>query len=487
MDRWQPERRRWSAPTTHLWGRKTFRLGAAVAATFMFTAFTAGCRRGGGASSHPNILLISIDSLRADRLGVYGNTRDTSPTIDRLATEGVRFANAISPTSWTLPAHATLLSGLDQRHHQVINVGSHIAGEIDLLAEKFARAGYETIGLYSGPFLDPAYGFAQGFDEYVSCMSEATAKSEGPAAWTSSHSDQTNPKVESSFLAWLSRKGERPFFAFVHMWDVHYDYIPPPRYAAMFDVGYKGKLDGRDIVRRGFPLNATPSDVEFLLSLYDAEIRYTDDTLGHLIDALRERGLLENTAIVVTADHGEEFKDHGGKGHQHTLYEELIHVPLILWQPGRVPRGKVIEQPVSLTDVAPTILAIAGLEVPPGLDGQNLLPVLRGKVARFGTIISELYLPTLPVLTIASARAGSEKVILHPKGEKWEAYDLSADPRELHSLAASAPLRYELQRYVDGAKSFFPEEGAKTPKLAPEGLPDEVGERLRQLGYLPSE
>src|SRR5690606_36391817 len=147
----------------------------------------------------------------------------------------------------------------------------------------------------------------------------------------------------------------RPFFTFVHLWDVHYDYIPPEPYYSMYDPNYSGALDGRRIAFEGFPLSASAADVRHLLSLYDGEIRYTDETIAHLLGALESHGLVENTLIVLTADHGEEFKEHGNKGHQKTLYQEIIHIPLILSAPNRLPEGLVVEEPVALSDVAPTI------------------------------------------------------------------------------------------------------------------------------------
>ena len=302
-------------------------------------ALTAGVAACGVRPSMPNVVLISIDSLRADQLGCYGQTRDTSPSFDQLSADGVRFARAYSPTSWTLPSHVTLLSGLSQERHQVVLTNDRTREGSLALPAVLSRQGLQTVGFYTGPFLHPTYGFAQGFDEYISCQGKKTEKLRGYAALEQSHHDHTNGILIDEFELWARERAREPFFAFVHLWDVHYDYIPPEPYDSMFDPDYAGKFDGRAIAGHGFPLDAAPRDVEHLLALYDGEIRYTDDTISRILAALRRRQLLDDALVIVTADHGDEFLDHGGKGHMHTLYDELVHVPLVMWAPGRLPGG----------------------------------------------------------------------------------------------------------------------------------------------------
>jgi arylsulfatase A-like enzyme len=432
-----------------------------------------------------NVLLVSIDSLRADRVGVYGNPRLTSPTLDRLANEGIRFAHASSPTSWTLPAHATLLSGRAQRSHQVITTADRLPPSVTLLPEVFARHGYETAGFYSGPFLHPAYGFGRGFERYVSCEGARTAHLDGEAAWENSHGDRTNGRIAEAFTAWLGARSARPFFAFVHMWDVHYDYIPPEPYASMFDPGYDGPLDGRDIAGRGFPLDAGPRDVRHLLALYDGEVRWTDATLARLLGALEDAGLLEHTLVVVTADHGEEFLEHGGKGHQRTLYDEVLHVPLVLWSERGLPSHLTISAPVSLTDVAPTILDLAGLPPLPDADGQSLVPMLHGDASGARPVFAALYNPRVGRLKLASVQAGRRKLIHASAGDTWQEFDLIADPGETHPLPVhDERLRAALAAYAAEARNALarrPDAGRRT---TPADLPRQVREHLRALGYV---
>jgi arylsulfatase A-like enzyme len=456
----------------------------------LVAAMLVGCTRPSGPS---NVLLVSIDSLGAHRLGCYGNARATSPVLDRLAAEGVRFAHATSPTSWTLPTHVSLLTGRSQQRHQTVRYFDRIRDSERLLSEAFAGAGFETVGIYSGPFLSPTYGFDRGFDRYTSCESEATATLQGQAAWTSSHSDRTNAKVEETFDAWMRTRSARPFFAFIHMWDVHFDYIPPDPYASMFDTGYAGPLDGRDIAGAGFPLTASPADVAHLMALYDGEIRYTDDTIGRLLAALEKAGALADTLVVITADHGDEFLEHGGKGHQRTLFEEVIHVPLIVWSKAGLSGGRVVEQPVSLIDVAPTILEIMKLPALPAADGRSLAALLRGGALEDRPVYSELYASRTGKLKAASIRQASTKVVYDAPSEAssrqapsgWRTYDLAADPRETRpaEAAADAVPRVLLQSYVTAAEAAIAEHAASAA-INERVLPDDLLQKLRTLGYV---
>jgi choline-sulfatase len=456
---------------------------ASVLLLVALLALAGGCSRPAGA---PNVLLISIDSLRADRLGAWGNPRATSPTLDRLAAEGVRFAEAVSPTSWTLPAHVSLLTGLPQRRHLVINVSNTIPADIPVLPELFAAHGYATVGFYSGPFLHPSYGFGRGFEHYVSCQGPETDALRGAFAWESSHKYRTNPRVLRAWKRWVAHEAREPFFAFVHMWDVHYDYIPPEPYRSMFDPTYAGRLDGRDIVRAGFPLDASARDVAHLLALYDGEIRYTDATIARMLGLLDRAGLLDHTIVVVTADHGDEFLEHGGKGHQRTLFEEVVHVPLIIWARDGLPRGRTVTRPVSLEDVAPTILALAGLPGMPGAEGRSLVPLFAGAgTAGAGPpVTSALYNIGRRLLLLGSIRSGPTKLVYDERTHTTVRYDLAADPGERAPMPSTGgPLEAALQARVRETLTvlaLLPGGRAAPPAALP---PGEV-ERLRMLGYI---
>jgi len=431
----------------------------------------------------PNVLLISIDSLRADHLGIYGNPHPTSPVIDRLAREGVLFEHALAPTSWTLPSHATMLTGKSQRHHQTTTTDDAIRSEHEMVSEVFARSGYETVGFFSGPFLHPVYGFSRGFERYVSCQAEDTAKAEGgPDAWRTAHNDRTNHLVRAAFQRWVAERSGRPFFAFVHLWDVHFDYIPPEPFASMFDPDYTGPLDGRNIGQQGFPLDAPPRDVEHLKALYDGEIRYTDQTIGELLDALERAGVLGRTLVVVTADHGEEFLEHGNKTHRKAIYEESIHVPLIVWARSGLPRGMRVAPPVALEDVAPTILDLAGLPPLRAADGRSLRASIEGRTSPDGerTIFSEFYDPGSGELRIAAARRGERKLIVHPPRLR-AFYDLAADPGESHPQPGRRDRDLLQQIDADIAESIA---AASRREKSSAEVPQDVRDRLRSLGYV---
>jgi len=434
----------------------------------------------------PNVLLISIDSLRVDRLGCYGQTRETSPTLDRLAAAGVRFARAYSPTSWTLPSHATLLSGLSQERHQVVLANDRARDGSLSLPAALSEQGFQTVGFYTGPFLHPTYGFAQGFDEYISCQGEKTETLRGYAALKQSHHDHTNGTLLEKFELWAKERSREPFFAFVHLWDVHYDYTPPEPYASMFDPDYAGELDGSAIASDGFPLDAAPRDVDHLLALYDGEIRYTDETIARVLAALRREQLLDDTLVIVTADHGDEFLDHGGKGHQHTLYDELIHVPLIIWAPGRLPSGRVIETPVALEDIAPTVLGLLGVSADRQFDGRSLVPLIEGRDGGPPRpVLSVLYHPIELRILSASIRDDRRKVLFTRRGQRWEEFDLALDPGELRpSHDVDAELRKRLASHVKNAHRALVERRKRAGQTATRKLPKFVEDQLRKLGYL---
>lgn len=424
----------------------------------------------------PNVVLVSIDSLRADRTSVYGNARRTTPTLERLAAAGVTFDRAYSPTSWTLPAHASLLTGLDQMQHGVLTPTDRISDATDVLAAVFARHGYETAGFYSGPFLDPTFGFGRGFDRYEGCPAVARDAT-SQATWEASHEDQTGVCMAHAVARWARRRAPGRFFAFIHLWDVHYDYLPPAPYAALWDTGYAGPLDGRNIAGDGFPLDASPRDVAHLLALYDGEIRWTDAVLARILRVFERRDMVRDTVVVVTADHGDEFLDHGGKGHQHALYEELVHVPLVVWAPGRLPAGRRIATPVSLIDVAPTLLAIAGLPPLEQASGQSLLPLVADATSWHPPVRGALYHPSMARLLEVTVHVGERAFVGTVRGG-------TVQPRARKpSDPPGGPALARLARRWAAIAGAVPVRTAKGPPVRPE-LPAAVADRLRALGYI---
>jgi arylsulfatase A-like enzyme len=455
---------------------------AVVALALLATLGGAGCRR--QAAPARNVLLISIDSLRADHLGCYGSARDTSPRLDALAAGGTRFAHVYAPSSWTLPSHATLLTGVSQRRHGAVTPRRRIAAGLPTLATRLGAAGFRTRGVHSGPFLGAVYGFDRGFETYESCQSHG--EETGLVANLRSHSDETNPCLRKTFTRWVTEaKANERHFWFVHMWDPHYDYIPPARYVRRFDPDYHGRLDGRRIWREGFPKTASQRDIAHLLARYDGEIRYTDDTIAAMLQDLERAGLLADTLVVVTADHGDEFREHGGKGHYKTVFAEVLAVPLILAGPG-VPRGRVVDAPVGLADVAPTILALAGV---PGaeMDGESLVGRMRGEAGTPRPVVSVLYDPGTRSKPVPPPKAMSirlpDVILVRPgRGQPWVAFDPVRDPLEQVPLPVRDPAL--LQQADDAlASAALPKDQAAS---ASEGVPlsEHLEEQLRDLGYL---
>ncbi len=310
-----------------------------------------------------NVVLISIDSLRADHLGVYGYQRPTSPALDALAARGLVFDRAYSTTSWTLPSHTAMLTGLDDRAHRVRDQTKRLAPDITTLAEDLADKGIHTVGFYSGPYLHPTFGLGRGFEEYWNCSSVVPKNPEQKVGLThfASFKDVTNPLILANLSKWL-QSGDRKHrnFIFIHMWDVHYAYTPPQRYADMFDADYTGSVNGTVYGNDAINAAMDSRDLQHLIALYDGEIRYTDDTVDAILDRLEEAGILANAAVIVVADHGEEFFEHGSKGHQATLFEEVLKVPMILTVSGRAPKVARVDNVVSLIDVYPTVCALLG-------------------------------------------------------------------------------------------------------------------------------
>lgn len=446
----------------------------------------AGCRERPRPS---HVLLVSIDSLRADHLGAYGYPKETSPHIDALAREGTLFERAVSSTSWTLPAHVALLSGVADSAHGVVDDEFALGSEPPTLAEELSAAGFATGAVVSGPYLHRGFGLDRGFDEYLSCMGfldeEFNPRAEAPRSLRAmhevSHGDVTNPCVLEKATAWLRRHREGPAFLFVHFWDVHYDYLAPEAYVKGFDADYGGELDAS-----GFETNEAisprmdPRDLEHLLALYDAEIAFTDEHVGRLLAVLAELGIAETTLVVLTSDHGEAFFEHGAKGHRKDLHAEVVRIPLVFRGPG-VPRSRRLPGPAHITDVAPTILELVRGEPVRGdgpARGVSLVPAFAAPEALAGRwVASELEAGSLDQLAVESL---AWKVMLDRRTRSVRAYDLARDPEERTPLPAAPELlaRLDAQRQELGRAS---EAAAPLPLGGP---PPEVEERLRALGYI---
>ena len=351
-----------------------------------------------------NVVIISIDSLRQDRLGCYGHQPEfapdlqVSPNIDAVAAAGVVFENAFSTSSWTLPSHAALMTGMDDRGHGVETADRRIDPQHHVLAETLQRNGWSTFGVYSGGFLDPRHGFDRGFKRYLSAMLDANTSSElvkseqqrldalSPGIeWTSKRLarlrkivlryDASGERVTDRALEMLAESSgpdQPPFFLFAHYFDVHHDYLPElvdPQLARDFDPDYQGQWDGRDWTERAV-LGARREravgerDLAHIRAMYDGEIHLVDRQLGRLFGYLQEHDLWDNTVVVIVSDHGEEFFEHGGITHARTLHQELLRIPMIIKPASNVngTGGVRVDNVVGIQNLANTILDLLGLE-----------------------------------------------------------------------------------------------------------------------------
>ena len=488
-----------------------------LAATLVVLVWaTPGCRP---SPARPTaIVLISLDTLRADHLGVYGHHRFTSPVLDEFAAKGVVFEDASATTGWTLPSHASMLTGLFPLRHGVVTPENALSEEVQTLAGWFTEAGWETAAIVNVLWLKrEIFGLTRDFGKYL-FIEEADYRRRGPSSWA------TDQAIE-----WLGEEHGRPLFLFLHYYDVHADYASLPEYERLFVSPYEGQADGSawQIERANFAeghiahcleepesdschfgskekprridaemerVEFDARDVQHLKELYDAGIRQLDTELGRLLGFIDSSGRADETLVIITSDHGEEFLEHGRVGHALTTYQQSLRVPLMMRGPG-LPAGVRVEAPVSLVDLAPTLLALAGLPAPDDLDGLDLSglwsgvdPRLFGERYLFGEaslgVQEQVRLPGVyPIFR--SIRQGGFKLVARSLGSETEysLYDLGEDPGELRDIASQhrtrvAEMAAVLKHRHGGAGAPMP--AGEAVELAP----DEV-EQLRALGYAP--
>ena len=300
----------------------------------------------------PNIILISIDTLRQDHVGTYGYHKDITPVLDSIASEGVKFRNSYAAAPWTLPSHMSMFTGLPPSVHKVDFDVKHLAQSLKTFPVMLKDNGYHTGGIISGVYLKSVYGFSRGFDVYKEMFNSGAEK------------------LTDSGIDWIKGHSDRPFFLFLHYFDVHYPYRPPEKYAKRLGVDTaenKWLRYGRLSYMRKFSdpaIKMSPRIRHRVEQLYDSEILRVDTNIGRLIEFLKDNKLYDSTVITVTSDHGEEFCEHGSFGHYHQLYAEVINVPLIIRLPGKLPPGKIHVEPVSSVDIPVTLLSMAGITAP---------------------------------------------------------------------------------------------------------------------------
>lgn len=349
-------------------------------------------RKAFASAQKPNVIIISIDTTRADRLSAYGHYRPTTPYIDRLAKEGRLFKNAIAPSIWTVPSHASLFTGLYPSKHGLGYLSDYLPQDIPTLAEILSKQGYRSFSIYNNPFAGRLVGYHKGFDEALGVnidrrvsltlerlIHRLVYKDVGA-------NSRKTIDIASNWIAQTASTG-LPYFAFVHFNDVHSEYLAREPYFSQFikdiDLGQVDlfRVHQVNAHKRSYhkylrgEVQPSPTDFEYLKTLYDSEIRAVDELIGRLMDSLKEKGFLKNTLVVITSDHGEYMGEHQLMNHRFYLYDPVLRIPLIFWYPEQVQPGVEIRY-ASLVDVLPTVLSLANLkdQIPAHIQGVNLIP-----------------------------------------------------------------------------------------------------------------
>ena len=422
----------------------------------------------------PNVVLYLVDTLRADRLGCYGYRAPTSPRIDAFAASAIRFTHAVAQSSWTRPTTASIFTGVIPPRHGAIEPSNAIDPEVPTLPELLRAGGYATAAFVVNPVVSGAFGFARGFDRFSFFPDVLTREALFMRA------DRVVPRV----ARWL-RYAPKPFFLYVHTADPHSPYVPPPRYRRGL-AHDAGGFKVADLIasqhscpnclhdfRNARWSAPSPNAVRVLSSLYDGEVKLADAAFGRLLAALESAGRLDDTLVVFTADHGEEFLEHGGMTHGQTLYREVVDIPLIVRLPGGARGGTTVNMIAQQVDVLPTILEAAGIRPPAGLDGASLFD---GTEARPREVVSHLRRDGRELLALHLDRWAFVRNLHDSDRPPVEIYDVAHDPLERRNLAGTDDA---LSGYADERLGGVPVHVRAGPVVEDAEL-----DRLRALGYV---
>jgi arylsulfatase A-like enzyme len=450
-----------------------------------------------------NVLLITIDTLRADHLGSYGYHLETSPTMDRLAAKGVRFADATVQWPKTWPSMASMLTAtypvtngiqaFPRRPLPAVNV---------TMAEVLRSSGYQTGAVVSNVNLGKEFAFDQGFDHFVESWVDEVVRLTGQATFENAPGKvkrYTNATIVTDqgidLLDRFAANADKPYFLWLHYMDPHGPYLPP----AVYDGLFKGAHRRQAVALKRVPsyqrqkdpsTGAVSNDLGFYKAQYDREIRYFDDELDRFLVALAKRGLRDNTLIVLTADHGESLDEHRYfLAHGKLPYQPTASVPFMMVLEGRIPAGKVISYPVGMIDMLPTVLELLELPLPPQLQGESLMPLVAGQPGGSPYVFLESGYANPPAVAV---RSGDWKLV-HYRAEKEarshggaiELFDLADDPGEKKNLAAANPKVVEyLRGAIDDWLRTTPGLGQEGGTIEIQDLDEQTKEMMRALGYL---
>jgi arylsulfatase A-like enzyme len=448
----------------------------------VLVAAIAGCGRGAPPAPPRNVLLVTLDTTRADHLGCYGRAPSPTPTIDRLAREGARFERVVAQSALTPVSHASILTGRNPQSHglRVIAAGSgdRLPDAIPTLATLLDDAGFDTAAVLSSFTVSEHFGLARGFGFFDNGLARSAdgllqPTQQGALLWDVRRNQRRADATTDAAIAWLAR-ARAPFLLWVHYWDPHDELVlPPPELVERFAAGRSGADRAR--------------------AIYEAEVHYVDAQLGRLIDALGASGALDQTLIAVSADHGQGLGDHDW-WHHRILYQEQIRLPLVLRGPG-IEAGTSVAPLVRSIDLLPTLLELLGVAAPPGLDGRSALGLLRGALepARSAYAESLAAYDRNAALVRERPRDGVLHALIEPPWKlvyrpdsraASELYDLDTDPREqTNRFAAESAVAARLIDAIEKSGGLVPDPGV----FAAGTLDPEAAERLRALGYVGEE
>jgi len=463
-----------------------------VALALLIALSLVGCGRKGDKTraAGPNLVLLTVDTLRADRLGCYGYSRDTSPVLDRLAKEGTLFEEAYAQRGSTWPSLASIMTSLHPVTHGVRENGMMLSDAPDALAEMLAAKGYHCAAVVANSAQQNWEGFAT-----VQDVQEVPQ----------------DRHVADAAVRWLQANTERPFFLWVHYVAPHDPYEPPAEFDRFTDEGYSGRVDGGLIATTQVILDhvvPTDEELEHLDALYDGEVAFSDAMLQPVLDTLEQGGVAEETLVVFTSDHGDELYDHHHYLFHHaSVYEGVLRLPLVFWQPGAIPAGRRFDDLVQSIDIAPTLLELLEVPIPASYQGRSLVPRLRGEElpaqpafaeikdqmlvvrdARSKYVFNPLGMspPRVPSSALDVARVphlASRNVV--PIGIE-ELYDVRKDRYETRDLTSTNPDELaRMRELADGFRVQFGwKAGSEVDRRVIQEVPEALRKRLEELGYV---
>lgn len=445
---------------------------------------TMGLLAGIGCSKkpHTNVLLITIDTLRADHLGCYGYPRPTSPRLDAFAHEAVLFEKAFCQSPETLPSHASIFTGMHPRTHMAISHESRVRPDLVTLAEVLKDRGYATGAVISSHVLDSKYGLDQGFQSY-----QAIHYAFNERQRQAMQEREQDPTTEAA-LRWLGDNKASRFFLWVHWFHPHRAYSPPPRYARMFTSDYTGPAtDQNDFAMRVWRdrVDLPEEDIAYMRGLYDGEVAFTDAQVGRVLDELTRLDLAKNTMIVITSDHGEILYEHEYYfGHDIALYDECTMIPLLIGMPAAQAVSRRVAGLVQSIDVFPTVLEALGIQCPKGVEGKSLIPLINGGA---DATTEFAFLETFPFPEKCpprhAVRTETAKLIWReqpPAEIAKEFYDLGSDSGEKQNLYATDPDAARL----DAVLSDWIAPAGLCPAPIPTATESGRWKILKSLGYV---